>query len=175
MRSVMVAMASLCLCFVGCYYEAPLAEPSGIAIDPNLLGTWRLTIAGASSTEYAAEMIVLKRSEKEYLFHFPDEEKPEYHRGYPIKVAGISCIQIESLGDTADPKAPVKPDRFNVVTCDLKGDKLVVSLLDSRCLPQSAAKRNTEEFQREFAKKKDRRDLFVEIWRLQRQKPLTRR
>jgi hypothetical protein len=170
MRSVVAAVASVCLCIVGCDYVAPLDEPSGIAIDRNLIGTWRDISEGAPKTNDEGEMIVRKRTDTEYLIHIPDKEEPEYYRAYPIKVAGISCIQIEFLGTSETPKAPVKPDRFNVVTCDLKGDKLVVNLLDYDYVSPIYAKRGKKEFQREFAKNKDRKDLFFKCLELQRKK-----
>lgn len=170
MKSLVFGAACAFICLVGCEYEAPLSEPMGIKIDRDLIGTWKSDPRSEASKGEDYQIIIRKHSETEYLIHLPDDEEDEYHRGYPIKVAGISCIQLKYIGETENPKTPPMPPRFNVVSYEIKGDRLVGRLLNDDYVPTKVAQRGTKALQREFEKHKGRRDLFIDLCECRRQK-----
>lgn len=142
----------------------------GIKIDRDLIGTWKSDPRSESSNGEDYQIIIRKHSDTEYLIHLPDDEEDEYHRGYPIKVAGISCIQLKYIGETENPKTPPMPPRFNVVSYEIKGDRLVGRVLDVDYVPTKVGKGGTEALKREFEKHKGRSDLFLDAWKCRRQK-----
>ncbi len=170
MKSLVFGAACVCICLVGCEYVAPLSEPMGMKIDGDLIGTWKSEPSSGSSNEEDYQIIIRKHSDTEYLIHIPDEEENEYHRGYPIKIAGISCIQLKYIGETENPKTPPMPPRFNVVSYEIKGDRLVGRVLNDDYVPTKVAQRGTKALQREFEKHKEQSDLFLDAWKCRRQK-----
>ena len=88
--------APLLLVLLGtsCIYKQPLVRKNALPVDPHFIGLWE-EIPENEKTSNRDRMLVLKYSDTEYLVQ-QDEEL--YYRGYPIKIGGLDCIQLQLIG-----------------------------------------------------------------------------
>jgi hypothetical protein len=153
-----VLLISVILFTAGCGDEAPLAEKQGLPIDASILGLWE------SVSDAGLKMIVSKYSETEYSIRFPGGKGDRFLRGYPIKVAGISLIQLTGTGENNILKDG--SGGYLIISYEFSGGNLVIKTPDSKYtdtgLKSSAALR------RAFLKNKDNKDFFFEMLRFRK-------
>ena len=138
----MTFLAVAVLLFTGCDYEVPLTKEHNSAVDPALLGLW---VAIPDEGAVAAEderMLILRYSDTEYLIHYPIGGADEtYYRCYPIKIGGVSCVQIEAIGTNEGHVAELEIKLLNNDLVD--GDLETTEALKQTFLKHT---RNTELF-----------------------------
>ena len=66
-----------------------------------MLGLWETL--PENSDEEKERMMILKFSSTEYIIHYPVRENAIYFRAYPIKVGGVSCVQLQAIGFNEGP------------------------------------------------------------------------
>ncbi len=105
-------------------------------------------------------MIILKFSDTEYLIHYPPGGNDEtYYRGYPIKIGGISCVQLQVIGtEDGMPKKDVKA-LFAVMSYELKKDILEIRTLNNDLVDDDL--KTTEALVHSFLNHKDNKELFT--------------
>ncbi len=142
------------LAMMGCVYKAPLAPKQNIKIDNAVLGAWQATDAAAG---IADKLVVLEYTDTEYLVCYQGDKINMYFRGYPVKVEGISCVQLQLIG-TADGVVKKEERKFNVLSYTASKDAIEIRLLNNEIIDAELA--TTEELQAAFAKNKDNAKLF---------------
>lgn len=142
---------------VGCVYKAPLAKKQKIKIDNAVVGLWQTADKAAEAAGAAGRLLVLEYTDSEYLVCYQDAKGSMYFRGYPIKVEGISCVQLQLVGN-ADGSVKAEDRKYQVVTYALAADALEVRILNGDVV--SADLGTTEELKDAFTKNKDNEKLF---------------
>ena len=116
MKYTVIIPVLVALMLVGCKYEYPLTREHNLAIDPMVLGLW------AEESKTQDRMMILKYSDTEYLVHYPAGNDGLYFRCYPIKVGGISCIQLQVIGTAGGPPGEDEKNLFHVCSYQLTDD-----------------------------------------------------
>jgi len=160
MRYTAVLVTVMLLFLAGCKYEAPLTEEHTIPIDLSVLGLWEPQPDKTDESRVDEHMLILKYSDTEYLVHYPPGGNDEtYYRAYPIKVGGISCVQLQVIGtEDGMPKKGVK-DLFHVVSYELKRGILEIRTLNTDLVDDNL--KTTETLVKAFLSHKDNKDLFT--------------
>lgn len=159
MKAVALLMIIAGLLAAGCVYQAPLTDEHKIPVDPAVLGLWESVPDGDGASDTDRErMIVLKYSGTEYLVHYPTGKDGQYFRGYPMKLAGVPCVQVQLIGAaTGDVKTEDR--KYQVVSYTLSNGELTLMILNTavvdKTLKDSAALRKA------FEKNKDDKVLFA--------------
>jgi len=159
MKYIMMIFAMALLLLVGCEYEAPLTKNHSIAIDPALLGLWEEIPNEGESSDQDDRMMILKYSDTEYLIHYPTEDGI-YYRGYPIKIEGISCVQIQIIG--TDDGSPEKDETelFHVISYLLREGQLEIKVLNTDLVDDDL--KTTDKLVQAFLEQKDNKELFTD-------------
>lgn len=169
MRFIAAWLIITVLFLAGCTYEQPLIKEHAIPVDSSVLGIWEPLRDEGEESGPDERMIILKFSDTEYLIHYPPGGNDEtYYRGYPIKIGGISCVQIQIIG-TKDgiPKVDVKA-LYAVVSYELKKDILEVRTLNTDLVDDDL--KTTQALVQAFLKHRDDNDLFADPVRFRRLK-----
>ncbi|MCU0857125.1 MAG: hypothetical protein MUC65_01810 [Pontiellaceae bacterium] len=157
MKSRMLfAIAGLLL--VGCEYESPFTTEHSIVIDSAVLGLWEPKPDEGKEPKEGERMMILKYSDTEYLIHYPAGEDGIYYRGYPIKIGGISCVQLQIIGTKDGPPRKDEADLFYVVSYQLTDSGLEIKTLNTNVVDDDL--KSTEELHAAFLKHKENKDLF---------------
>lgn len=147
--------AVLFLC--GCEYETPLTEKHTTPIDPTALGLWETVLE--NSDEEKERMMILKFSSTEYIIHYPVRENAMYFRAYPIKVGGVSCVQLQAIGSNEGPPDQGEKGLYHVASYQLSDVKLEIKLLNEKLVDDELKK--SAELTRAFLEHKENKNLFV--------------
>ena len=153
MKGFSILMVVAFLFSAGCRYHSPLSKDHNISIDSSILGLW------GEKEKAKANLVILKYSDTEYLIHFFTNRDGVYWRGYPIKITGVTCIQLQAIG-TDDGPHPEENDPFAVVSYLLINDKLEIKLLNTDLVSNDL--KSKDALNKAFSKHKDNKDLFVE-------------
>ena len=144
---------------IGCKYEAPLSQEHTVAIDPSLLGVWEPVLDEGEEASDDENMIVLRYSDTEYFVRFGmEDDQAVYFRAYPIKIAGLSCIQLEMIGSHNGPIEKDEKKLFDVVSCALADGELEVKVLNARLVSDNL--KSTKALQGAFSKRRNEDELF---------------
>jgi hypothetical protein len=104
-------------------------------------------------------MVILKYSDTEYLIHYPLGGNDEaYYRGYPIKIGGISCIQLQIIGTDDGPLQKNEKNLFHVVSYRLTDGQLEIKTLNTDLV--NAELKTIDSLRDAFLKHKDSKELF---------------
>ncbi len=160
MRCIAVLLMIMVLFFAGCKYDTPLTKEHAIPVDSSVLGLWEPQSDEREESGADERMMILKYSDTEYLIHYPPGGNDEtYYRGYPIKIGGISCVQLQVIGtEDGMPKRDVK-DLFHVVSYELKKGILEIRTLNTDLVDNHL--KTTEALVQAFLNHKDNKDLFT--------------
>jgi len=151
------ALAALAV-LIACEFEVPLETAHEIAIDPALLGLWEPAEEKDREPGNDQRILILRFSDTEYLIRFPVWTTGKFWRGYPIRVEGIDCVQLEAIGTEEGPLPPKTRRRFLVATYRLGDDGLTVRLLNGDVVDFDA--KTTDALRDDFRKHKDDPKLF---------------
>lgn len=151
---------------IGCWYDVPLTEERSIPVDPEVLGWWEYASDDAKDTEVKERMLVLQFSETEYLIHYLVGAKEAfYFRGYPIKIGGVACVQLQEIGFIDGvPDKNTKP--FYAVAYQLTDGELVVKILNTALVGEDLL--GGEALRKAFLQHKDDPLLFYDPGRFRR-------
>jgi hypothetical protein len=152
-----VIAVAIILSFAGCQYFAPVSEEHTIAIDPSIIGLWEEVPEGDKPPDPAGRMLILKYSDTEYLVHYPIRKDDGYYRAYPVKIDGISCVQIQLIG-TADGDVKKGERKFQVATYTVSNGELEIKTLNTDLVDKDLG--DTASIKQAFLKNKDNKDLF---------------
>jgi hypothetical protein len=146
------------LFLAGCKYEAPLTEEHSISIDQSVLGLWELVPEKGEQPDQNERMMILKYTETEYLIHYPIGKDGMYFRGYPIKVGGVPCVQIQIIGTAEGNLDKDNKELFQVVSYQLSNSELIIKTLNTNLVDDDL--KDSEALKKAFLKHKDDKDLF---------------
>ncbi len=152
----------LALLLIGCEYDSPLTKEHSVSVDSAVLGLWEEIHDEGGEPE---RMMILKYSTTEYLIHYPVGKDGFYYRGYPIKIGGISCVQLQIIG-TKDGPLKGEKEAFLVVSYQLTDGKLEIKILNTDLVDDDL--KTTEALVQEFLNHKDNKDLFINPGRFKR-------
>ncbi len=158
MKKLVILPVLVLLLFAGCKYEAPLTKEHNIAIDPSVLGLWELIPDKGAKLDPHERVMILQYSETEYLIHYPIGRDGMYFRGYPVKIGGIPCVQIQWIGAEDGNLDRDNRELFQVVSYQLSHGELVIKTLNTDLVSDDG--KSSEALQKAFLKHKDHRDLF---------------
>lgn len=98
MKRFLIPLAITAFLASGCVHHVPVTTEHSLPLDWEFLGLWELVPGEATGDPSEDLMLILKWSETEYLAQFPQGEKGDFYRAYPVEVAGRVFIQAQSLG-----------------------------------------------------------------------------
>lgn len=166
MQCISVMLVAAILCLAGCKYEAPLTHEHSIPVDASVLGFWEVVPDGNESPDSSESMMVLQYSETEYLIHYSAKEEPLYFRGYPIKIGGVPCVQLQVIGIDNKPVDPQKKDLFHVASYERVNGELVIRTLNSDLIGEGL--KDTGALVKVFFQHKGSTELFTNPCRFRR-------
>jgi hypothetical protein len=158
-KTMLFAIAGLLL--AGCEYESPFTTEHRIAIDPSVLGVWAPKPKEGDEPKDDVRMMILKYSDTEYLIHYPAGDDGIYYRGYPIKIGGISCVQLQIVGTKNGPPKKDEKELFHAVSYQLTNGDLEIKTLNTDLVADKL--KTTSELREAFEKQKDNNDLFKDL------------
>jgi hypothetical protein len=159
MKYIIMIFATAIFLIVGCKYECPLTKEHNIAVDPAVLGVWEPIQDKSDKSQQDERMMILKYSDTEYLIHYPPGGSDEaYYRGYPIKIGGLSCVQLKIIGTDDGPLQKDEKDLFLVASYRLTGDQLEIKTLNTDLVDDNL--KTSDELRKGFLKHKDNKELF---------------
>ena len=167
MKYVMALLTVTVLLLAGCEYESPLTKEHTIAVDSALLGLWEPVPDEGDEPKQDERMMILKYSDTEYLIHYPPRGNDEvYYRGYPIKIDGVSCVQLQIIGTDGGPLPKDEKDLFHVGSYQLANGVLEIKLLNTDLVNHDL--KTTEALEQSFLKHKRSKNLFTNPGRFRR-------
>ena len=104
-------------------------------------------------------MKILKFSSTEYIIHYPVGENAMYFRAYPVKVGGVSCVQLKAIGSNEGPPDQGEKGLYHVASYQLSDAKLEIKLLNEKLVDDELKK--SVDLPRSFLKNKENKNLFV--------------
>jgi hypothetical protein len=149
-----------------CEYQEPLAENQNIAIDPALLGLWQPAPDKDEPAPTDEWILALKYSETEYLIHYKTGGGSMYFRAYPINVGGISCMQLQLLGNDSGPLKE-SGQAYHVAFLVLRDDEVTIRMLNTSVVNP---KLKGAELKDTFLKNSTTKELFREPAKFKRAK-----
>jgi hypothetical protein len=160
MKCFAVLLITTALFFSGCKYEKPLVEEHTIPIDASVLGLWEPLPSEGDNSGDEERLLILKFSDTEYLIHYPPGGNDEmYYRGYPIKIGGIPCIQLQIIGTKDGLLRKDFKYFFVVVSYELNNKILEIKTLNSYMVDEDL--KTTKTLKQAFLKHKDDKNLFT--------------
>ena len=162
-----MSVIAVTLFIAGCQYLAPLTEEHSIAIDPAVIGLWEEVPEGDKPSDPDGRMLILKYSDTEYLVHYPIRKDDGYYRAYPVKIDGISCVQIQLIG-TANGDVKKGERNFQVAVYSVSNSELEIKTLNTDLVDKDL--RDTASIRQAFLKSKDNKDLFTNPGKFRRVK-----
>ena len=157
MKHWMVLFMATALIMTACEYEEPLTQEHNIPVDPSVLGLWEEVPEKGVSPGPDQRMMVMKFSETEYLIHHPMGKDGLYFRGYPINVGGISCVQVQLIGN-ADGDIKDKERGYHVVSYRHTKEALLITVLNTDLVDTDL--KSSADLRQAFLKNKDNPALF---------------
>jgi hypothetical protein len=156
-KVIAVLVIMLGIVATGCEYEVPLAEKQGLPIDNSVLGIWE-GIPPDGEPQTKDRMKVSRYSETEYLVHYFAPEHNRYLRAYPIRIGGLSCIQIQGI-HTEKENIKEKDRSYYVFSYELLNGDLAMKCLNPNLVSNNL--KSSSELQAAFLRHKDNGNLFI--------------
>lgn len=166
MKSKTALLMGTVLLFCGCEYEAPLTEDHPIAVDSSVLGLWEFIPDAGKEKEGNERMMILRYSDTEYMIHHPVRDDGIYYRAYPIKIGGVSCVQLQAIGTKAGPPDKKEKNLYHVASYRLKNAELEIKILNTELVDDDL--KTTEALTQSFLKNKGNKKLFINPGRFRR-------
>ena len=166
MKRAVVLFALTALLLIGCFFEYPLTTEHNIPVDSAALGLWELMKNGKEEPNQSYRMTILKYSDTEYMIRWPFKEfgTEFYIRGYPIKIGGISCVQLQVIGTRDGPLEKGMKNLFHVASYQLTDGKLIIKLLNTDLVENASVAEypDSEALRKAFLKHKNNKELFTD-------------
>lgn len=159
MKYAMMLSVLVALLLSSCEYESPLTTEHNIAVDSSVIGLWEPIPGEGEKPKQDERMMILKYSDTEYLIHqYSIGKDGLYYRAYPIKIDGVSCVQIQVIGTNEGPPKNEEKELFHVVSYQLMDGKLEIRSMNTDLIDDDL--KTTDELREAFLKHKDNKDLF---------------
>ncbi len=157
-------MIALIFLIAGCEYETSLTDEHKIPVDKTVLGLWeavpekgRVSDPKDRVSDSKERLMVLKYTDTEYLVHYPTGDEGFYFRGYPVRIGGISCVQIRLIGDSnGDIKTGER--KYQVVSYQFVKGELEIKTLNTDLVDKNIKDRNKLKIA--FLTNKNKGELF---------------
>lgn len=161
MSRVKATLILLTTLFVSaCGYDFPLSEKQGLPIDRSVLGLWE----EVNNETVKHRVLISATSESEYFVHMSDGTEDLFLRGYPLRVAGISLVQ---LAVTDKRYIPInETGSYFSLSYEVSDGNLVIKLPDTGIL--STGLKSSAHLREAFIINKDNPRLFSEPARLRK-------
>jgi len=160
-----IFMISLIFLISGCEYETSLTDEHKIPVDKAVLGLWEaVPEKGMVSdpkdriSDSKERLMVLKYTDTEYLVHCPVGGEGFYFRGYPIRIGGVSCVQIRLIGD-ANGDIKTGERKFQVISYQFVNSELEIKTLNTDLVDNKIKDRN--KLNNVFLINKNKGELFI--------------
>jgi len=150
---------AICLFLLsGCIYEVPLTEQPQKIVNPDLFDLWE---AENVSKDEKARTLVLKLNSVEYLVcYYPlSDENGLYFRACDVEIDGKNIMQFQLLG-TSRQNLDESKRKYHFAKYELKGDKLVVSILNEELISKKITK--TKDLVRKITEISSKTNVFQE-------------
>lgn len=158
MKLKIIFMVALMFVITGCEYETSLTDEHKIPVDKAVLGLWEAVPEKGGVSDPKERLMVLKYTDTEYLVHYPTGDEGFYFRGYPIRIGGISCVQIRLIGDSnGDIKTGDR--KYHVVSYQFVNGELDIKTLNTDLVDKNIQDRN--KLKKAFLKNKSKSELFI--------------
>ena len=158
MKLKIVFMIALIFLFAGCEYETSLTDEHKIDVDKAVLGLWESVPVKNEASGPKDRLMVLKYTDTEYLVHYPTGDEGFYFRGYPIRIGGVSCVQIRLIGDSnGDIKTGER--KYQVVSYQFVNGELEIKTLNTDLVDNNLKDRN--KLKKAFLMNKNKGELFI--------------
>jgi len=131
-----------------------------------VLGLWE--IVPDDGKEKKERMMILKFSATEYIIHYPVGEDAMYFRAYPIKLGGVSCVQLQAIGTNEGPPDKEQKNLYHVATYRLENEELEIRLLNEELVDDEL--KTYETLAHSFLKQRRNKKLFVNPGKFRRVK-----
>ena len=131
-----------------------------------MLGLWE--IVPDDGKEKKERMMILKFSATEYIIHYPVGEDAMYFRAYPIKLGGVSCVQLQAIGTNEGPPDKEQKNLYHVATYRLENEELEIRLLNEELVDDEL--KTSETLAHSFLKQRRNKKLFVNPGKFRRVK-----
>jgi len=131
-----------------------------------VLGLWE--IVPDDGKEKKERMMILKFSATEYIIHYPVGEDAMYFRAYPIKLGGVSCVQLQAIGTNEGPPDKEQKNLYHVATYRLENEELEIRLLNEELVDDQL--KTSETLAHSFLKQRRNKKLFVNPGKFRRVK-----
>ena len=178
MKLKIISMIALIFLIAGCEYETSLTDEHIIAVDKAVLGLWeavpekgrvsdpkgrvsdskeRVSDSKERVSDSKERLMVLKYTDTEYLVHYPTGDEGFYFRGYPVRIGGISCVQIRLIGDSnGDIKTGER--KYQVISYQFVKGELEIKTLNTDLVDKNIKDRNKLKIA--FLTNKNKGELF---------------
>lgn len=150
-------MIALIFMIAGCEYETSLTDEHNMAVDKAVLGLWEAVPGKDEAPGSDERLMILKYTETEYLIHYPTGDEGFYFRGYPIRIGGVSCVQILLIGDS-NGNIKTGERKYQVVSYRLINGELEIKTLNTDLVDKNIKDRN--KLKQAFLKNKNKGELF---------------
>ena len=153
-----IFITALIFILAGCEYETSLTDDHKIPVSKTVLGLWEAIPEKNGDSDSKENLMVLKYTDTEYLIHYPTGDEGFYFRGYPIRIGGISCVQVRLIGDSnGDIKTGDR--KFHVVSYKFINGELEVKTLNTDMVNKNLKDRN--KLKTLFLMNKNKEELFI--------------
>jgi len=160
-----IFIIALIFLIAGCEYETSLTDEHKIPVDKAVLGLWEaVPEKGMVSdpkdgiSDSKERLMVLKYTDTEYLVHYPTGNEGFYFRGYPIRIGGVSCVQIRLIGDS-NGDIETGERKYHVISYQFVKGELEIKTLNTDMVDKNITDRN--KLKKAFLKNKNKSELFI--------------
>lgn len=165
MKLKIIFMIALFFMIAGCEYETSLTDEHKMPVDKAVLGLWDTVPekGGVSDpkervSDSKERLMVLKYTDTEYLIHYPTGDEGFYFRGYPVRIGGVSCVQIQLIGDSYG-AIKTGERKYQVVSYQFVNGELEIKTLNTDLVDKNIKDRN--KLKTAFLKNKNKEELFI--------------
>ncbi len=148
-----IAISLCALAVAGCQYTVPLVDEAGLAVDSDVLGSWK----GQTGSGDEIRLLILQSNTNEYVIAVPAAKSEEMvFKGTPCEHAGIPLVQCQFLG-AVDGGQQRKP-KYHYVTYETQEKQLTLRFLNKSVISPRIS--STAALGTEIEKNKDDPRLF---------------
>ncbi|MEI8206870.1 MAG: hypothetical protein WCG03_08330 [Kiritimatiellales bacterium] len=157
MKNILLSVILVLL--AGCDYEIPLSQTASSDANPALAGTW----AGQPADEETVSMKIAT-SGTDYFVTYGASSNAFCFKGFEIKAAGLSLIQLELLGATEGSKNKYVFAKYELTPSGLAVYRLNNEIVSAKC-------QTAEELLNDINVHRQNPSLFTEALKFTRSSP----
>lgn len=151
-KAAITFLVLLVLIIAGCDYDTPISEKQGLPLDNSLIGNWEHINAEGKKIN----INISRLSSSEYAIHL---DKKDFLRGYPVKIADISCIQLVYTDEKYKPVTDL--EKYLVMSYEITNGELSLKKLSTSIV--SGELKSSTELRKAFLQNKNNKELFTSL------------